>query len=64
MAGDVRRRLWATGLGDLTTQPQRRNERQEVEEPGRPANSARLNDKKRIAIVIKSPEKAHRWIEV
>ena len=38
VAGAAHRRLRATSRGNLTTQPQRRNEGQEVEEPVRPAH--------------------------
>ena len=63
LAGDVRRRRRTTDPRDLTTQPQRRNQGPEVEDPDRPAPHPRPNQKSHTYGPIRCHQKADRWIE-
>src|SRR5450756_2296902 len=62
-ASDVYKRQ-ATRLRDLTTQPQRRNQGPEVEDPDRPATHSRPNQKRRTSDPIRPHRNKTRWIEV
>jgi hypothetical protein len=64
LAGNVHRNRRATRPRDLTTQPQRRNQGPEVEDPDRPATHLRPNQKRRGSDPLRPPPKADRWIEV
>ena len=63
LAGDVHHRRRTTRLRDLTTQPQRRNQGPEVEDPDRPAPHPRPNQKRRPSDQIRTHRNKSRWIE-
>jgi hypothetical protein len=62
-AGAVHRRERATDLGDLTTQPPRRNQGPDVEDPDRPATQPRPNPESHQRHPINRHQEADRWIE-